>query len=78
MWGTEEDWTKEMSTKVLIEMQQQLRHNVTTSENAPTSTKKLEDLMDIQKSIFLVFENITYCARPWILSGSKFFTTIQF
>ncbi|XP_003396325.1 ATP-binding cassette sub-family G member 1-like isoform X1 [Bombus affinis] len=60
-----------MSTKVLIEMQQQLRHNVTTSENAPTSTKKLEDLMDIQKSIFLVFENITYCARPWILSGKK-------
>ncbi|XP_012244300.1 ATP-binding cassette sub-family G member 1-like isoform X1 [Bombus vosnesenskii] len=60
-----------MSTKVLIEMQQQLRHIVTTSENAPTSTKKLEDLMDIQKSIFLVFEDITYCARPWILSGKK-------
>lgn len=52
-------------------MQQQLRHIVTTSENAPTSTKKLEDLMDIQKSIFLVFEDITYCARPWILSGKK-------
>ncbi|XP_060833113.1 ATP-binding cassette sub-family G member 1-like isoform X1 [Bombus pascuorum] len=61
-----------MSTKVLIEMQQQLRHIVTTtSENAPTSTKKLEDLMDIQKSIFLVFEDITYCARPRILSGKK-------
>ena len=53
-------------------MQQQLRHIVTTtSENAPTSTKKLEDLMDIQKSIFLVFEDITYCARPRILSGKK-------
>ena len=60
-----------MGTKVLIEMQQQLRHAVTGTENAPTSTKQLEDLMDVDNSIFLVFEDITYTARPWILSGSK-------
>lgn len=60
-----------MGTKVLIEMQQQLRHVVTGSENAPTSTKQLEDLMDVNNSIFLVFEDITYTARPWILSGRK-------
>ncbi|CAD1475319.1 unnamed protein product [Heterotrigona itama] len=58
-----------MGTKVLIEMKQQLRHVVASSENAPTSTKQLEDLMDVNNSIFLVFEDITYTARPWILSG---------
>lgn len=62
-----------MGTKVLIEMQQQLRQVVSRSDTAPTSTKKLEDLMDIHNSIFLVFEDITYSARPWILSRSKFF-----
>lgn len=63
--------TKEMGTKVLIEMQQQLRHVVAGSENAPSSTKQLEDSMDVDNSIFLVFEDITYTARPWILSESK-------
>lgn len=60
-----------MGTKVLIEMQQQLRQVVSRSDTAPTSTKKLEDLMDIHNSIFLVFEDITYSARPWILSRRK-------
>lgn len=72
MWGLEETQTKEMGTKVLIEMQQQLRHAVSSSGNTPTSAKKLEDTMDIYNSIFLVFEDITYYARPWILSKSKF------
>lgn len=60
-----------MGTKVLIEMQQQLRQVVSRSDTAPTSTKKLEDLMDIHNSIFLVFEDITYSAKPWILSRRK-------
>lgn len=62
---------KKMGTKVLIEMQQQLRQVVSRSDTAPTSTKKLEDLMDIHNSIFLVFEDITYSAKPWILSRRK-------
>lgn len=62
---------KKMGTKVLIEMQQQLRQVVSRSDTAPTSTKKLEDLMDIHNSIFLVFEDITYSAKPWILSKRK-------
>ncbi|XP_017753254.1 PREDICTED: ATP-binding cassette sub-family G member 1-like [Eufriesea mexicana] len=60
-----------MGTKVLIEMQQQLRHAMSSSGNTPTSAKKLEDTMDIYNSIFLVFEDITYNARPWILSKRK-------
>lgn len=60
-----------MGTKVLIEMQQQLRHAVSSTENAPSSTKKLDDLMDVDNSIFLVFEDISYKARPWILSREK-------
>ncbi|XP_029032461.1 ATP-binding cassette sub-family G member 4-like isoform X1 [Osmia bicornis bicornis] len=60
-----------MGTKVLIEMQQQLRHAVSSSENAPSSTKKVDDQMDIDNSIFLVFEDISYKARPWIFSREK-------
>ncbi|XP_076649341.1 ATP-binding cassette sub-family G member 4 [Halictus rubicundus] len=60
-----------MGTKVLIEMQQQLRHAMRSSENAPTSTKKLDDAMDINDLIFLVFEDVSYTARPWILSKTN-------
>ncbi|CAL7935408.1 unnamed protein product [Xylocopa violacea] len=60
-----------MGTKVLIEMQQQLRHAVRSSDNASTTTKKLDDIMDIDNSIFLLFEDITYYARPWIFSRRK-------
>ncbi|XP_003703130.1 ATP-binding cassette sub-family G member 4 isoform X1 [Megachile rotundata] len=60
-----------MGTKVLIEMQQQLRHAVSSTENAPSSTKNLDDLMDIDNSVFLVFEDVSYKARPWILSREK-------
>ncbi|XP_076674576.1 ATP-binding cassette sub-family G member 4 isoform X1 [Andrena cerasifolii] len=60
-----------MGTKVLIEMQQQLRHTMSSSENPPTSTKQLDDPMDVDNSIFLVFEDISYSARPWILSRAK-------
>ncbi|XP_017885885.1 ATP-binding cassette sub-family G member 4-like isoform X1 [Ceratina calcarata] len=60
-----------MGTKVLIEMQQQLRNAMSNTDNAPTSTKKLDDLVDINNSVFLVFEDISYSARPFILSRKK-------
>lgn len=60
-----------MGTKVLIEMQQHLRHAMRSTETAPTSTKKLDDAMDINDSIFLVFEDVSYTARPWILSKTN-------
>ncbi|CAK9797704.1 ATP-binding cassette subfamily G member 4 [Anthophora quadrimaculata] len=61
-----------MGTKVLIEMQQQLRHAMSSSKNAQTTTKKLNDVMDIDNSIFLVFEDISYSAKPWIFSKQKY------
>ncbi|XP_076170303.1 ATP-binding cassette sub-family G member 1 isoform X1 [Ptiloglossa arizonensis] len=61
-----------MGAKVLIEMQQHLRHAMSSSENAPTSTKKLDDTtMYVDNSIFLVFEDISYSSRPWILSRER-------
>ncbi|XP_076247006.1 ATP-binding cassette subfamily G member 4 isoform X2 [Calliopsis andreniformis] len=60
-----------MGTKVLIEMQQQLRNAMTSSGSTPTSTKKVEDASDVNDSIFLVFEDISYSMRTWVFAREK-------